>query len=131
MDMTKQSNLLDLNNISVDTLRYLYSIYFSSNTNTSGSFYDKIELLTLLSYLSQQLCKRMPDQFKNSLDVLNNYIYKGETLDSGIKEYVVGLSVVCDDLLYGVNDLTPPTGYSSSLEIKNKIKTLINAWTPF
>lgn len=72
--MSKQSNGNPKwdGNLDIETLRYIYNAHFSSKTNTSQSFEYKIELLTLLAFLTQQLKKRMPDNFKNSYDVLTN-----------------------------------------------------------
>lgn len=132
MGMTKQSSgTINLENMSIDTKRFLYSSYFSSKTNTSQSFDHKIELLTLLAYLTQQLKKRFPDKFKNSYDVLNNYILPGAHLEIADEDYLSGLSIVCDDLIWGTNEILPPSQYSSSTEIKDRIKELISGWLPF
>ena len=131
-DMTKQSTMtIDLNNMSLDTKKFLYDSYFSSKTNTSQSFNHKIELLTLLGYLTQQLKKRVPDTFRNSYDVLKKYVLVGNILEQADEDYISGLSIVCDDLLYGVQDIDPPTQYSNSAEIKNRLKELISGWLPF
>jgi hypothetical protein len=122
---------IDLNNMSLDTKRFLYNSYFSSKTNTSQSFEYKIEILTLLAYLTQQLKKRMPDTFKNAYDVLKNYVLVGVPLELTDEDYISGLSVVCDDLIWGTNDIEAPSKYSNSVEIKNRIKELISGWLPF
>ena len=130
--MTKQSNgTIDLKDMSIDTKRFLYNSYFSSKTNTSASFNNKIELLTLLAYLTQQLKKRMPDTFKNAYDVLMKYVLVGSQLEVADEDYLSGLSVVCDDLIWGTNDIDAPTQYTNSAEIKDRIKELISGWLPF
>ena len=132
MDMTKQSNgTIDLNNINLDTKRFLYNSYFSSKTNTSQSFSYKIELLTLLGYLTQQLKKRMPSEFSNAHDVIFKYILKGQSLEVADIDYLEGISIVCDDLIWGTSDISAPQQYSSSVEIKDRIKELITCWLPF
>lgn len=131
-DMSKQSSgTIDLNNINLDTKRFLYSSYFSSKTNTSQSFSNKIELLTLLAYLTQQLKKRVPETFKNSYDVLYKYILVGMSLEEADNDYLSGLSIVCDDLIWGTNDIEKPSNYSNSSEVKDRIKELISGWLPF
>lgn len=131
-DMSKQSSgTIDLNNINLDTKRFLYNSYFSSKTNTSQSFSNKIELLTLLAYLTQQLKKRVPETFKNSYDVLYKYILVGMSLEEADNEYLSGLSIVCDDLIWGTNDIEKPSNYSNSSEVKDRIKELISGWLPF
>lgn len=130
MDTTKQSNGKN-ERMDIDKMRFVYATYFSSKTNTSQSFYDKMELLTLLSYLTQQLKKRMPNDFKNAYDVLFNYVLKGQSLEIADIDYLTGLSVVCDDLIWGTNEINPPSQYSNSAELKDRIKELISGWLPF
>lgn len=130
--MTKPSNgTIDLNNINIDTKRFLYTSYFSSKTNTSQSFDNKIEILTLLGYLTQQLKKRFPTEFKNSNDTIFKYIFKGQNLEVGDIDYLEGIGIVCDDLIYGVSDIPSPAQYSSSVQIKDRLKELISCWLPF
>lgn len=131
-DMTKQSSgTINLTDASIETKRFLYASYFSSKTNTSQSFSYKIELLTLLGYLTQQLKKRMPNEFKNANDVIYKYVMKGQQLNEADVDYLDGVSIVCDDLIWGTEEIPAPEQYSSSVEIKDRIKELISWWLPF
>jgi len=134
MDTIKKSkaSTIDLSQITMNGKRDLYLQFFSSKTNTNQSFADKIELLTLLGFLTQGLCKRNPELFKNSYDVLTKYIYpNGQLGEFGDEEYIQGISIVCDDLIWGVNSIPKPDKYSSSTELRDRIKELISQWLPF
>lgn len=132
MEQTLKKGMLDLNNMSRDTKNYLYSCYFSSKTNLNMSLEDKLELYFLICFLTFNLNKRFPDKFKNSQDVLLNYIYDGNSIgDQGMIEYIEGLGIVCDDLLWGVEPKTTPSQYKNSSEVKDRIKELISQWLPF
>lgn len=132
MDMTNKSTKLDLSEVNYDTKKYLYSMYFSSNTNTNDSFSDKIELISLLCFLTQTLCKLKPNIFKNTLDVIKNYIYAGETFGAeGSITYMEGISIICDDYLYGVNPIEKPANFTNTVEIRSRIKELLSNWIPF
>ena len=134
MDTIKKSkaSTIDLSAITMNGKRDLYLQFFSSKTNTNQSFADKIELLTLLGFLTQELCKRKADTFKNSYDVLTKYIYpSGQLGEFGDEEYIQGVSIVCDDLIWGVNPIPKPEKYSTSTELRDRIKELISQWLPF
>ena len=92
---------------------------------------SSVELLTLLGYLTQQLKKRMPSEFSNAHDVIFKYILKGQSLEVADIDYLEGISIVCDDLIWGTSDISAPQQYSSSVEIKDRIKELITCWLPF
>lgn len=134
MDTTKKSkaSTIDLSQITMNGKRDLYLQFFSSKTNTNQSFADKIELLTLLGFLTQELCKRKSDTFKNSYDVLTKYVYpSGQLGEFGDEEYIQGVSIVCDDLIWGVNPIPKPEKYNTSTELRDRIKELISQWLPF
>ena len=132
MAMTNRLNNIDLSAITYDTKVFLYDSYFSSKSNTEQSFANKIEVLTLLCFLTQVLTKAKSENFKNSLDVLKKYIFADEPigLDSSV-DYIEGLSIICDDFLYGVGPIEKPKAYKTTLEIRQRIKELIQNWLPF
>lgn len=130
--MTNRSTSIDLLAITYETKEFLYANYFSSKSNTEQSFANKIELITLLCFLTQALTKARPDTFKKTMDVLQKYIFAGEPigLESDVA-YVEGLSIVCDDYLFGVGPIEKPEQYKTTLEIRARIKELIQNWLPF
>ena len=132
MVMTSKLTNIDLSAITYDTKVLLYANYFSSKSNTEQSFANKIELITLLCFLTQVLMKAKPEVFKNTIDVLKKYIFAEEPIGlNSSEEYVEGLSIICDDFLYGVNPIEKPEKYKTTLEIRQRIKELIQNWLPF
>lgn len=124
--------MMDLNNVDLSTKRYLFANYFSSGTNSENSFGIKIEVLMLLCFLTQELCKRCPDDYKNTYDVLTKFVYNNTVMEPcGWTSYIEALSVVCDDLMFGCESIPKPTKYSSASEVKNRIKEIIAEWLPF
>lgn len=127
--MIKPFNLSEL---TVEDKKTLFTKCFSSGTNVEGDFSMKIELLTLTCFLSQELQKRFPDQFKTTLDVFDNYVFTPQIdKNSGMGSYIIGLSITCDDLMFGCNNIQKPENYKSAIEVKNRIIQIINSWMPF
>jgi len=125
MDTTKISQ----NNISYEEKRNLYSLYFSSDANTTCSYKDKIELYTLICYLSQILVKIDPIKYPNTLTILNKIFESYQ--DKPNSDYIEALSIVCDDLKYGVGDIDKPGDYKNVNEIVTRIQQLVEQWMPF
>lgn len=102
---------------------------YTSGGITSGKFEDKLEIYKLLCFLTFQFrrknlsnisCKEMLEK------ILNRKLNEEVSLDS----YYIGISIVCDDLLYSIESIENP-GYKTSLELINRLKTLLNEWLPF
>lgn len=129
--MTKNSTNV-IQSTDIVAKRALYTQHFSSGTNFDNSFGMKIEILTLLAFLTQELNKRFPDNYTNAYDTLSKYIFNnGEFEPSGLTNYIIALSIICDDLMWGCNKIDKPDRYNSANEIRERIKEIINAWLPF
>lgn len=102
-------------------------------TMTTGRFEDKLELFYLICFLTQQLQKKDPVKYSKPINVLE-FLYSKELKDEnspkGFKDYICSLAIICEDLLYAVNEIKN-TGYKNSKEIILKIKQLIEQWIPF
>lgn len=101
-------------------------------TLTSKNFEEKLELLKLICFLTQALSKKDPTKYKNPIDVLC-LLYKEEFEKeeyTGFKNYLVSLAIICEDLLYVVDDIKNP-GFKNSKDIIIRIKQLIEQWLPF
>lgn len=132
MTKVSKNGIIDLNNVSIGTKEYIFSTLFSTKTNTAHSFEHKIELITLICYLTQQLKKRFPEEFRTVNDTIFKFVYKGINIDNyGDQEYIVGITILCEDLLYGVSDINKPEKYNSAGEVKDRIKELFEEWMPF
>lgn len=110
----------------------LYSANFSIGTMTTEKFEDKIELLTLVCFLSNLMqTKKGPFEYPNTLKVLEKVIERKITSTTGEDNFLQGLSIVCDDLLYRVKDVPKPSGYTNASQIVDRIKELLSQWCPF
>lgn len=121
-------------NPTIENKKYIYANWFSSGTNTTCSFKDKLELYTLICYLTQQMKAKDPIKYGSALKVLTAVFKKDFSMPSenGEDKYIVGLSIICDDLLWGTEDPIPaPTGYKNGNEIVLRIKQLVEQWLPF
>lgn len=130
---TKTSNN-PFKEMNYDLKKSIFLSYFSSGAMTTESFEDKIELYKLICFLTLQMKNKDPLKYKSSLDVLEK-IYNREidkTSDAnGLDNYLIGLSIVCDDLLYGIYSIQKPENFKNGNEIVDKIKNLIEQWMPF
>ena len=127
MDMI-QNHFKDL---SIQGREEFFNQFFSMGTNTNASIKDKFELLYLICFLSFKMRERDPEKFKKPLNVLQ-HLY-GRTFSDQIGEdsYLIALSILCDDLLFGVNEIEKPEGFTNVSEIFARIKDLVNHWLPF
>lgn len=100
-------------------------------TMTTGKIEDKLELFKLLCFLTQQLIKKDPVKYGKPIDVLNLlYENKLKNNSEAFKNYIDSLGILCEDLLYGVNEIQNP-GFTNSKDIILRIKQLIEQWIPF
>lgn len=132
MGLTKNSPL-NLN--TYDQKSYVYSSYFGLATNTAKSYKQKMELLHLICFLQKKMKKKDPDKYKNCLSLLQVIFGREfqQTDSPGEDNLLIGLSIICDDLLYGTEDeLEVPEGCKTLKDIKDKIINYIkNEWLPF
>lgn len=111
----------------------LYNLFFSSNSNTTCSYQDKLKLYTLICCLTQALNKKTPEKYESTLQVLSaiyNRNFENEA-ESSFRDYIFAISIVCDDLLYGTKDEIPRPNNETGVELVEKIKQLISQWLPF
>lgn len=110
-------------------------MWFTLGTTTTCRLEDKIELVTSLCYLTDVLKKADKNKYKSSVDVLN-VIYKKQLdkgSEAGFEDFLVGLSVICDDFMFGVQSGTipKPNGCENAADVVKKIKILVEQWLPF
>lgn len=131
MGTTKNSNN-QIEPLDIESKRIFYAHYFSSGTNFNCSFGTKIEIITLLAFLTQELKKRFPSDYKNSYDAITKFIFKQPITEAnGYNDYLIALSIITDDLMWGCNEIEKPEKYNSANEIRERIKEIINSWMPF
>ena len=71
------------------------------------------------------------EKFKSPLNVLQHLYGRTFTDNNGEDSYLISLSIICDDLLFGVVDVEKPEGFTNVGEICARIKDLVNEWMPF
>lgn len=104
---------------------------FSLGTNLNQSIDDKFELLKLICFLSYKMKEKDPLKFKTTLSVLQHLYGRNFVEKTGEDYYLISLSIICDDLLYGIKDIKKPDGFTNMSEICARIKDLVSQWMPF
>jgi len=116
---------------------YVYNSYFGLATNTAKSYNQKMELLHAICFLQWKMKQKNPEKYKNCLSLLQTIFgreFSTASNATGEDFFLIGLSIICDDLLYGVenDELKVPTDCSTLKDVKNKIINYIrNEWMPF
>lgn len=113
----------EISKLSYEDKKIIYSVNFGLGAYNSGEITDKFILISLVAAASSKL-KEKGITTKDFLFKLIN------PKDNELKEYLEILSIIADDFSYMVNKYEV-FGASSSKEIMDKIKNLINTWTPF
>ncbi len=119
----------------VEQRNIVYSQYFSLNTNTAASYTEKLKLINCICFLQQRMNKKDPKKYDSCLSLLKIIFNKKDltTIEDGEDNFIVSLAILCDDLLWGINDEVPkPEGFNTTKEIKEFIvKYVIDEWMPF
>lgn len=127
---------MESNNLTQMTFNEKKAIFdqlFSSGNNTTAKFSHKIELLNILCCLTQQLRKKDPVKYKSTADVLEVITHESvKQPTSSIGNYLSGLAIVCDDLLFGVTEqIKISDNLKTGAEAAARTKELIAQWLPF
>jgi hypothetical protein len=105
-----------------------YFNHFSLGSLNSKKLKDKLVLIGLLCFVTQQMRKK--DGLITVRDVLEKILGKIITEHTGYEEFLVGLCIICEDLLYNCEECDS-FGLKTPQEIISKIKALLSEWTPF
>lgn len=125
---------------SIDSIKYMQSVYFSTGTNCAQSYKQKLDIINLICFLTQKMNQKDPDKYSSCLKVLSAIFetnLEDATLDKTLinanAECVRSFGLICDDLMWGTTDeITKPEGYSNAKEIKDKIISYFkDEWLPF
>ena len=90
--------------------------YLGEDINT------KFALISLISYLQYKLKNKNPN-------ITHYQIIKQIIKDQVPEKFIIGLSIMCEDLSYGCSEF--PTFGLSDKEIPNKIKEILQKYLPF
>ena len=125
---TTQNQFKDL---SIQGREDVFLQLFSLGTNTNQSISDKFELLYLICFLSFKMKEKDKIKFNTPLNVLQHLYGRTFTDQTGEDVYLINLSIICKDLLFGVAEIKKPEGFTNVGEICSRIKDLVNQWMPF
>lgn len=117
-----------INDARYDDKRSLYSSFFSSGTQTSGKMNNKLILISLICLVSQKMS--VDNKTVTPKDVIEKVVGHVLNCNDSYDHYLIGLSIVCDDMMVGVTEIDS-FGLKTSAEIITKIKNILAEWLPF
>lgn len=105
----------------------VYQRVFSLGKFQSDNFNDKLILISLIALTTNKMREKDPSITPlKILMQITNQVHD----DSAFYQFLEALSLLVDDLMYGVNKFDS-CGLTTSQEIINKIKEILNQWLPF
>jgi hypothetical protein len=116
----------EINNLSYEDKFKLYIRCFGFGGLVSPELDDKLILISLIALTSYKLKEKNP-KF-TTLDLLIQITKEKE--GTSFYKSLENLAMLVDDLSYGVTKFDS-CGLTDSKQIINKIKELLNTWTPF
>lgn len=122
----------DYKNLSYTEQCNFYTRLFGSACSVSGTLEIKLQLIHLVCLVTQRMRKTNPDM--SILSILSKITGLNIENDEriGLSEFLYNLSIICEDLLYGVSKDITVQGYNSASEIIKEIRRILNdEWLPF
>lgn len=113
-----------LNHPSYKELQEIYFKYFSLG-GIAGEIDNKFALISLICFLTHQAKQKNPDA--SCYQVIKK-ITEGKRVLTD--DYIIGLSIVCEDFLKG-SDTFNKCGCKSSKEMIEQIINILDNWLPF
>lgn len=114
--------------LSYEEKRGFYFFNFSTGTFSSGKLQNKLALISLICLVTKKL--REKEGNLTVQDVISKILQRPLIYDDAFDSFLLSLSILCEDLLYGVTEIDN-FGFTDSKQIINKIKELLNEWLPF
>ena len=123
---------LELNDLNVRKyIKYAPTTTYNDwiNLLPNGELEDKLKLIHLICLVTFKMRDKEKDI--KSKEVLERLMgIKLDVSKDGYTNYLIGLSLLCDDLLFEITEIST-LGYTNSNDIINEIKRLIDGWIPF
>ncbi len=116
----------DIKSLSFEDRAKLYTVCFGFGTLASKELNTKLILISLVALTSSKLKEKNPKM--TTLDLLIKLT--GEKPGTFYYTALENLAIIADDLSYST-DIFDPCGLTNSTDIINKIKELLQTWTPF
>jgi hypothetical protein len=128
MQSTKRQAVIDeLESLSYEDKLYVYSRVFTTGNLDTKNLDDKLVLISLLSLTYKKMKEK--DSTITPLKILLS-ITKTTNDGTHYYQFLESLSIIVEDFSYDCSQISP-CGLTSSAEIINKIKTLLDRWLPF
>lgn len=124
--MSVDNLVKEIEGLSYKDKAQLYTKCFGFGTIASSEMNEKLVLISLIALTSQKLKEKNLEL--TTLDLLVKIT--GEKERTHFYRFLENLSILVDDLSY-CSTKFDPCGLKNSTEIINKIKELLNTWTPF
>jgi hypothetical protein len=105
-----------------------YFKHFSMGSFNSKKLKDKMLLIGLLCFVTFQMRKK--EGLITVRSVLEKILGKILTGCTGFEESLIGLCIICEDLLYNCEECDS-FGLKTPQEVITKIKELLSEWNPF
>lgn len=115
-----------IKDLSYEDKSKLHVRQFGFGSLDSTSLNDKLILISLIAFTANKLKEKNPELTTLSMLVK----ITGEKEGTNFYAALENLSLLVDDLSYGIT-VFDPCGLTSSKDIINKIKELLQTWTPF
>jgi hypothetical protein len=123
----KLDNLIkEIKDLSFEDRTKLYTVCFGFGALDSKELNTKLILVSLVALTSGKLKEKNPKM--TTLDLLVKIT--GEKPGTFNYTALENLAIITDDLSYNT-DIFDPCGLTNSTDIINKIKELLQTWTPF
>lgn len=125
-------NAIDSAVSSLEKLEYIdklnaYQRVFSIGSFASDDMNEKLVLLSLVALVTQKM--REKDSQETPLKILMKIT--GQVQDNSVfYQFLEALSIIVEDLMYGTKKIDS-CGLTTSQEIINRIKEILNTWLPF
>lgn len=125
-----------MNNITDEILNSLEQLDYSAKAKIYNRLFsfgyivemqNKFNLISLVALTTKKMKEKNPNI--TALDILKK-ITGQQTDDSGFYQFLETLAIVSEDMSYACTTFDA-CGCTSSQEIINKIKEILNTWLPF
>ncbi|MGV8961930.1 MAG: hypothetical protein ACOH2V_00935 [Candidatus Saccharimonadaceae bacterium] len=128
MEREKLNGLItQVNGLTYEDKNLLFQSVFSIGNLLTPEFSDKLVLVSLVSLVQQRMHEKDPSM--THLKVLTK-ITGREKDESSFYQFLESLAIIAKDFSYGTKKIDP-CGLTTSQDIINKIKELLNTWMPF
>lgn len=119
---------LEFNTFSLEEKIAFYTRNFSTGYFSSEKLSNKLALISLICLVTYKMREKDKNiTVKTVIEkIIQRQLNTSETFDS----FLFGLSIICEDFMYGVKEIDN-FGFKDSKQVIQKIKELLNEWMPF